>query len=89
MAFAGISKDEDRGNLIAYLRSQSDSPIAIPPAPPEEPAAEEEGDIAAPEEDAPAEPEPEAAKSADDKKDETETPADAAPVDQPAEAEHE
>jgi cytochrome c2 len=26
MSFAGITKDQDRANLIAYLASQSDSP---------------------------------------------------------------
>ncbi|MEQ1755258.1 MAG: cytochrome c family protein [Micropepsaceae bacterium] len=30
MAFAGLSKQTDRINLIAYLRSLSDSPLAIP-----------------------------------------------------------
>ena len=35
MAFAGIPKPEDRANLLAYLRSLSDSPIAMPAAPKE------------------------------------------------------
>jgi cytochrome c len=30
MAFAGLSKQQDRINLIAYLRTLSDSPVAIP-----------------------------------------------------------
>jgi cytochrome c len=30
MAFAGIRKADDRANLIAYMRSQSDNPIALP-----------------------------------------------------------
>lgn len=30
MAFAGISKDEDRANLIGYLRTLSDAPVALP-----------------------------------------------------------
>lgn len=30
MAFAGISKEGDRANLIAYLRSLSDAPVALP-----------------------------------------------------------
>ena len=30
MAFAGLSKQNDRINLIAYLRQQADSPLAIP-----------------------------------------------------------
>lgn len=32
MSFAGISKDQDRANLIAYLNSQSDSPAKLPVA---------------------------------------------------------
>ena len=40
MAFAGVSKPEDRANLLAYLNSKSDSPMALPAAPAEEPAAE-------------------------------------------------
>lgn len=31
MAFAGLKKDEDRANLIAYLRSQADAPLPLPP----------------------------------------------------------
>jgi cytochrome c len=38
MAFAGLSKQGDRVNLIAYLRTLSDAPIAIPAAKPAEPA---------------------------------------------------
>ncbi|MDJ1257205.1 MAG: cytochrome c family protein [Candidatus Midichloria sp.] len=30
MAFAGIKKDEERANLIAYLRTLSDSPLKLP-----------------------------------------------------------
>lgn len=34
MAFAGLKKSDDRVNLIAFLRTKSDSPLAIPaPAP--------------------------------------------------------
>ena len=33
MSFAGLSKPEDRANLMAYLNSKSDSPIAMPPPP--------------------------------------------------------
>jgi cytochrome c len=34
MSFAGISKAEDRVNLIAFLRTNTDSPVAVPaPAP--------------------------------------------------------
>lgn len=40
MAFAGIRKDADRANLLAYLRSMADSPAAMPaPAPVEAPEA--------------------------------------------------
>lgn len=40
MSFAGISKQTDRVNLIAYLRTLSDSPLAIPaPNPAAPPAA--------------------------------------------------
>lgn len=45
MAFAGVSKEADRANLIAYLRTLSASPVALPSAaeiaaatPAEEPA---------------------------------------------------
>lgn len=42
MGFAGIKKDQDRGNLIAYLRTLNSSPVAIPAAPKvEAPAAED------------------------------------------------
>ena len=40
MSFAGLRSDKDRINLIAYLRSNADSPSAIPaPAPKKEAAA--------------------------------------------------
>lgn len=32
MAFGGVSKDAERANLIAYLNSQSDKPLALPKA---------------------------------------------------------
>jgi cytochrome c len=32
MSFAGVQKDQDRANLIAYLNSQSDSPAKLPAA---------------------------------------------------------
>ena len=35
MTFAGLSKPEDRANVIAYLNKQSDAPLPIPPAPTE------------------------------------------------------
>ena len=38
MAFAGIRKADDRANLIAYMRSQSDNPVPLPEiVPAEEP----------------------------------------------------
>jgi cytochrome c len=30
MGFAGLKKDEDRANLIAYLNTQSDKPLPVP-----------------------------------------------------------
>jgi cytochrome c len=33
MSFAGLSKPEDRANVIAYLNSTSDSPLPLPTAP--------------------------------------------------------
>jgi len=33
MTFAGLSKPEDRANVIAYLNKQSDSPLPLPSAP--------------------------------------------------------
>lgn len=33
MAFAGLKKDSDRVNLIMYLRSLADTPVAPPPKP--------------------------------------------------------
>ena len=46
MAFAGIDADQDRANVIAYLRSLSASPPALPEAPAEG-AAPAEGEAAA------------------------------------------
>ena len=49
MSFAGISKEQDRINLIAYLRSDADTPAAIPaPAPKAAAAAPAAGDAAKP-----------------------------------------
>lgn len=39
MAFAGITKPEERANLIAYLRTLSESPLPLPPKPPADAAA--------------------------------------------------
>ncbi|HEY1606762.1 MAG TPA: cytochrome c family protein [Allosphingosinicella sp.] len=33
MTFAGLSKPEDRANVIAYVNTQSDSPLPLPAAP--------------------------------------------------------
>ncbi|WP_010126828.1 c-type cytochrome [Sphingomonas sp. KC8] len=48
MTFAGLSKPEDRANLIAYLNQQSDSPLPMPAVPAEATAAAPaEGEAAA------------------------------------------
>ena len=39
MAFAGLSKQQDRVNIIAYLRTLSDAPMAVPAPAPAAPAA--------------------------------------------------
>jgi cytochrome c len=39
MTFAGLGKPEDRANVIAYLNTQSDSPLPLPAAPAAAPAA--------------------------------------------------
>ena len=39
MGFAGLGKPEDRANLLAYLNTQGDSPLPLPAAPAETPAA--------------------------------------------------
>jgi cytochrome c len=39
MTFAGITSEQDRINLIAYLRTLADSPVAIPAPAPAKPAA--------------------------------------------------
>jgi cytochrome c len=46
MTFAGLSKPEDRANLIAFLNQRSDAPKPMPAAPAEDAAAE--ADAAAP-----------------------------------------
>ena len=45
MGFAGLKKDDERANVIAYLRSLSDSPAPLPEA---DAAAPAEGEAAAP-----------------------------------------
>ncbi|MAY61487.1 MAG: cytochrome c family protein [Rhizobiales bacterium] len=49
MGFAGLKKEEDRANVIAYLRQQADSPVPLPD--PAEAAAAEGDEAAAPAED--------------------------------------
>jgi len=49
MTFAGLSKPEDRANVIAYLNSTSDSPLPLPAAPAEAAAAPETGAPSTPE----------------------------------------
>lgn len=41
MGFAGLKKDEERADLIAYLHTLSDSPVALP-----EPGAADAGEAA-------------------------------------------
>lgn len=74
MGFAGIKKDDERANLIAYLRTLSDNPAPLP-----------EADAAPAEEGAPAEDAAPAETPAEDAAP-AETPAeDAAPAEAPAE----
>lgn len=57
MSFAGIRSEKDRINLIAYLRTESDSPVPIPaPLPAAAPEAAPAAAPAAPAEAAPAAP---------------------------------
>jgi cytochrome c len=62
MAFAGLPKADERANVIEYLRTQSDSPLAKPaataeaPAPAETPAPAADGESQAPAAEAPAAP---------------------------------
>jgi cytochrome c len=44
MAFAGIRSDADRASLIAYMRSQSDNPVALPEVVNLDEAPEDNGD---------------------------------------------
>ena len=47
MSFAGLRSPQDRINLLAYLRTQSDSPLPIPAPAPAKPAAPAAGATAA------------------------------------------
>ena len=63
MGFAGLKKDDERANVIAYLRTLSDSPVPLPtaeaaPAPAEAPAAAPAETPAPPADAAPAVPTP-------------------------------
>jgi cytochrome c len=79
MGFAGVKKPDERANLIAYLRTLSDSPAPLPeaaaPAAAAEPAAAPEGG-AAPAETAPADAPVEAAPAPEA----TPAPAESAPA---------
>lgn len=70
MGFVGLKKEEDRANVLAYLREQADSPVPLPD--PAE-AAPAEGDEAA----APAEEGAEAEAATEDEAVTTEDPAEA------------
>lgn len=48
MGFAGLKKAEDRADVIAWLRQQSDSPVPLPAAAPPEAAAPAAGATPAP-----------------------------------------
>lgn len=41
MTFAGLRNPQERANVIAYLNQQSDSPVPLPEAPAEQPAADQ------------------------------------------------
>ena len=83
MGFAGLSKPEDRGSVIAWMNEQSDAPLPLPPV--EEAAAEAEE----PEQTEVAAVEPEAEQPAEVETAEAEQPAEAetAEAEQPAAAE--
>jgi cytochrome c len=84
MGFAGVKKPDERANLIAYLRTLSDSPAPLPeaaaPAAATEPAATAPEGGAAPAEAAPAEAPAESAPAPDA------TPAPAEPAAAPTES---
>ncbi|THV24109.1 c-type cytochrome [Peteryoungia ipomoeae] len=85
MGFAGLKKDDERANLIMYLHTMADAPVALPTpeaasapaeAEPAQPAAEQ----AAPAEATPVEPAPAADQPAPTEAPATETPATEAPA---------
>lgn len=87
MGFAGLKKDDERANLIAYMREQADSPVPLPEAgaAPEGAAEEAAPADAAPAEAAPAEPAP-AEQAPTEAAPAEQAPAEAAPAEQaPAE----
>jgi cytochrome c len=43
MTFAGLSRDSQRADVIAYLRSLSDNPQPLPAATAEKPADDQQG----------------------------------------------
>ena len=89
MGFAGLSKPEDRGSVIAWLNEQSDSPLQMPAVEAKVEEAEEP-EVAAAETEAPAEADKaEAEAPAEAEKAEAEAPAEAekAEAEAPAEAE--
>lgn len=78
MGFAGLKKDDERANLIAYMREQADSPVPLPEAgaaAPEGEATEDAAPEAAPADAAPVEQAP-AGEAA---------PSEEQPAEQPAE----
>lgn len=86
MGFAGVKKDDERANLIAYLHTLSDNPVPLPEAPAPEaenasaPAAEGAPAEAAPADAAPAEGEPAEAAPAETSPADEAAPAEAAPA---------
>ena len=82
MAFAGLKKPEERANLIAFLRTLSDSPAPLPEAtaPTAEPASAPAEGAAPAEGTAPAEATPEAAPAETAPAEPAPAPAEAAPA---------
>ena len=76
MAFAGLKKDDERANVIAYLRTLADSPAPLPEAPAEEADAAEAPANDAPAAEAPAEGDNAAEAPAEDASQAEQAPAD-------------